>query len=76
LREDLGPRDVTTAILVDKNAPGKAGVIAKEPLVLAGVDAFTRVFYALGNDSTITWSVKEGEMVEPKTVLAHLNAPA
>ena len=44
LAEDLGLGDVTTEATVSPDEHGEAEVIAKQALVLAGVEVFTRVF--------------------------------
>ncbi len=44
LREDIGAGDVTTDSLIPENARGQGYVVAKEPLVLAGIDVAGRVF--------------------------------
>ncbi|MFH1812205.1 MAG: carboxylating nicotinate-nucleotide diphosphorylase [Pseudomonadota bacterium] len=47
LAEDLGPGDVTSLATIDDDAVARAEVRAKQDLVLAGVEVFTRVFERL-----------------------------
>jgi nicotinate-nucleotide pyrophosphorylase (carboxylating) len=47
LAEDVGPGDWTTRWTVEAMRPGRATVIAKSDLVVAGVDAATAVFAAV-----------------------------
>ncbi len=47
LEEDIGPGDITTAHLIKPDQQGQAHIIAKEPLVLAGLDIARRVFKSL-----------------------------
>ncbi len=47
LEEDIGPGDITTAHLIKPDQQGHAHIIAKEPLVLAGLDIACRVFKSL-----------------------------
>ena len=44
LKEDIGAGDKTTSYLVDPSLQGRATVLAKEELVVAGMAPFKRVF--------------------------------
>jgi len=45
LEEDLGPAgDITSRALIPEGAQGQACLVAKEPMVIAGLAAFSRVF--------------------------------
>lgn len=44
IAEDIGPGDITTAALEEEALTGRGEIIAREPLVLAGMDAARRVF--------------------------------
>lgn len=69
LDEDIGPGDITTDNLIGPNLKGKGVIIAKEPLVLAGLDVARQVFECF--DSKILLNsgyydgdtIKEGEIV-------------
>lgn len=69
LDEDIGPGDITTDNLIGPDLKGKGVIIAKEPLVLAGLDVARQVFERL--DSKILLNsgyydgdtIKEGEIV-------------
>jgi nicotinate-nucleotide pyrophosphorylase (carboxylating) len=75
LEEDVGPGDVTTA-LVPIDAEGKAYVLAKSELVLAGSDAFDEVFRQVSSAVAINWEQRDGAAVKPGTVLARVRGPA
>jgi len=48
LAEDIGPGDVTTALSVNPAKKGRAVVIAREDIILAGTQAFEEVFLQIG----------------------------
>lgn len=45
--EDIGPGDITTAALPNRPLNGEGIIIAKEPVVIAGLEAARRVFYRI-----------------------------
>lgn len=47
LREDIGPGDITTDNLVQPDARGKGTIIAKQELIVAGLQVAQKVFSAL-----------------------------
>ena len=47
LAEDVGPKDITTENLVEPHETGHGIIVAKEPLVLAGMDVAKKVFLQL-----------------------------
>jgi nicotinate-nucleotide pyrophosphorylase (carboxylating) len=75
LREDLGHRDVTTSILIDKTAVGAARITAKEEFFLAGMSAFARVFQRLFADIKIESAFQDGDHVPRGTVIARVSGP-
>lgn len=70
LEEDLGSGDVTTATLISSEAQVTANIIAKQPMVLAGLDVAKKVFEYL--DSDVEWNPKkkDGEMLKNGEVIA------
>jgi nicotinate-nucleotide pyrophosphorylase (carboxylating) len=67
LEEDIGAGDVTTENLVSTEAGGSGQVVAKEALVLAGLDVARKVFEHL--DPDITWQPRrsDGDAVDAGT---------
>jgi nicotinate-nucleotide pyrophosphorylase (carboxylating) len=63
LEEDIGPADITTESLVPSDSLGSGEIVAKESLVLAGLDIARRVFERL--DPDISWQplYRDGEVV-------------
>jgi nicotinate-nucleotide pyrophosphorylase (carboxylating) len=73
LDEDLGASgDVTTRALVPAHTQGQAELLAKEPLVLSGTWAFTRVFQKVDAAVTIAFTAKDGDWIEGRRALATL----
>jgi nicotinate-nucleotide pyrophosphorylase (carboxylating) len=65
LREDLGPGDVTTDNLVGPDAVGKGIVVAKESLVLAGIEVAKEVFAMLDPDIRFETAFCDGAQLVP-----------
>jgi nicotinate-nucleotide pyrophosphorylase (carboxylating) len=63
LAEDIGPGDITTDNLVDARAPGHGEIIAKQDLVIAGLDIARRVFQRLDDGVDFNALVQEGAWV-------------
>jgi nicotinate-nucleotide pyrophosphorylase (carboxylating) len=70
LKEDIGPGDITTDNLIDPNLTGKGSIIAKEPLVLAGLEIAERVFRRLDPDVLLRSEYRDGDTVEPGDIIA------
>ena len=64
LEEDIGPGDITTDCLVPSRLTGSANIVAKEPLVLSGIDIARQVFVRF--DPDITWQnyYQDGEEID------------
>jgi len=76
LAEDIGSGDVTTLATVPENTPGRAVMIAREPLTLAGI-AFAEVaFKELSAALHIQRLVPDGHRVESGTKLLAASGPA
>jgi len=63
LDEDIGPGDITTSAIVDPGLKGEARLLAKEELVLAGMEIFSRVFSILDPGITVESQFHDGDMV-------------
>ncbi|MFL5319890.1 MAG: carboxylating nicotinate-nucleotide diphosphorylase [Myxococcaceae bacterium] len=73
LDEDLGAAgDVTTSALVPASARGRAELWAKEKMVLAGFEAFTRTFERVDPEVKVQLLAKDGDESGPKSLVAKL----
>ncbi|MFQ5482588.1 MAG: carboxylating nicotinate-nucleotide diphosphorylase [Nitrospinaceae bacterium] len=77
LEEDLGPGDVTTGSILREDAPGRAVVTAKEPLVLCGLDCFKAVFLKLDAAAVFPGSARrDGDALQTGDTLVEVEARA
>lgn len=73
LDEDLGAAgDVTTRALVPSDAQGRAELLVKEDLVLAGTEAFARVFLHVDPEVSVEVRARDGDAIPKGTVIAQL----
>jgi nicotinate-nucleotide pyrophosphorylase (carboxylating) len=70
LAEDLGRGDITTQATVTRNARARGRFLAKEPMVVAGLEAAEAVFSTLDSQQQIEAFVSDGEEVEAGKVIA------
>jgi nicotinate-nucleotide pyrophosphorylase (carboxylating) len=75
LEEDLGAGDVTTDAVIGPEMKGKATLLAREELVLAGMPVFKQVFEALGPGIEFEEFFKEGELVSRGEKVCLLTGP-
>lgn len=75
LEEDIGFGDITTLAVVPETAYGHGCLIAKAPLVIAGLEVACAAFQVV--DERVEWksAVQDGKAVEPGRVLAELDGP-
>jgi nicotinate-nucleotide pyrophosphorylase (carboxylating) len=65
LEEDLGAGDITTDTVVPAGRRARGKLIAKAPLVLAGLDPFIEVFRLLDPSAVAEIGRKDGEELRP-----------
>lgn len=65
LAEDIGTGDITTEAAVAPQAAGRGIIVAKEPMVLAGVAVAGRVFERLDPDVRYQATRRDGDSVSP-----------
>ena len=70
LNEDLGRGDITTQATVPRNVRGKGRFIAKENLVLAGIEVAEAVFTSLDSHQQLEAFASDGDEVEAGKVIA------
>ncbi len=64
LQEDIGSGDITTENLVDQDLEGIGIIIAKEPLVIAGLDVARQVFEHLDPKVRFSPLCKDGDSIK------------
>lgn len=70
LAEDLGRGDITTQATVTRNARARGRFLAKEPMIVAGLEAAEAVFSTLDAQQQIEAFASDGEEVEAGKVIA------
>ena len=75
LAEDLGPGDVTAA-LIEPERIADAYVVCKEQAVLCGAPWFDEVFRQIDPAITIDWKLPEGADVPANTAVCTVRGPA
>lgn len=76
LVEDVGTGDVTTARVVPAPARARAGVVARERCVIAGLPVATAVFRVMDNGIGVRACADEGLLAEAGTTLLELEGSA
>lgn len=75
LKEDIGSGDIT-AMLIPDTEIAAAKIISREAAVICGQAWVDEVFRQIDNSVTVTWHVKDGDHVEPNSVLFELQGKA
>ncbi|GFE58702.1 carboxylating nicotinate-nucleotide diphosphorylase [Geobacter sp. AOG1] len=76
LLEDIHTGDITTLAVVPEPRAAHARLIAKEAMVLAGIDVAARVFHLLDNTVLFTPAFRDGDRLQPGDVLAGVDGNA
>jgi nicotinate-nucleotide pyrophosphorylase (carboxylating) len=76
LDEDLGRGDITTEACVPPDARGRAAIVAREPLVLSGLDVVREVFRQVDPAVSVEGVRLDGERLGPGDRAAVLEGPA
>jgi len=63
LEEDVGPGDITTSAIIDSSLKGKAQLLAKEEILLAGIGIFSRVFSRLDPEIVVECRYHDGDVI-------------
>ena len=75
LAEDIGPGDVTAALL-PHDANATARVLLRHDAVLCGAPWFDEVFRQLDRSIRVAWTCKDGDRVAADTVVCTIEGPA
>ncbi len=73
LEEDIGSGDITTDHLVDPQAMGKGDIVAKENMVVAGLDLACRVFQRIDADIKFHSPFTDGDGVQVGDTVVELS---
>jgi nicotinate-nucleotide pyrophosphorylase (carboxylating) len=73
LSEDIGPGDVTTEATIPPDSISTAEILAKQEMVLAGLEVAKDVFHYLDPAIQFTPLVKDGDRIKAGTVIARLS---
>ncbi|WP_298273283.1 carboxylating nicotinate-nucleotide diphosphorylase [Geobacter sp.] len=76
LREDIHTGDITTLAVVAGRRPGRARLVAKEPMVLAGIEVAARVFHVLDPSISFTPRFEDGARLSAGDLIAELEGDA
>jgi len=72
IAEDIGSGDITTDSLVPSDLAGTAVILAKEPLVLAGLETARQVFARFDEQTVFETTKADGDQVETNKTFIHL----
>ncbi len=72
LNEDIGPGDITTDNTVDPEIMGKGIIVAKEQLVIAGLEISRDVFTCIDPDVVCRFLFKDGDSVAKDNVVMEI----
>jgi nicotinate-nucleotide pyrophosphorylase (carboxylating) len=76
LKEDLGGGDITTESIIPSDQRAQGELIAKAPLVLAGIGLFAEVFQLMDGSAEADILRQDGEELAPGDIPARLRARA
>ncbi len=76
LAEDVGSGDITTLATIPASAAAKAVMLAREPLVLAGLPLGEAVFRELSSDIRITRAANDGDHIKAGQSLLQISGSA
>ncbi|HUD84225.1 MAG TPA: nicotinate-nucleotide diphosphorylase (carboxylating), partial [Candidatus Saccharimonadales bacterium] len=76
LREDIGDGDVTTLATVPAELIASAVMVAREPLVVCGLEMAEAVFHEVSSEIEIKRVAIDGQRVERGQPLLRLRGPA
>ena len=76
LEEDIGAGDVTSQLTVDPHQRARGVIVAKQRLVLAGLDIAAEVFRQCDRDVSFTATRRDGDRCDAGTVVAEVSGQA
>jgi nicotinate-nucleotide pyrophosphorylase (carboxylating) len=76
LLEDIHTGDITTMAVLPEKRNARAILLAKEPLVLAGVIVAARVFHILDPETVVATHFSDGDSLAKGDIIADINGDA
>jgi nicotinate-nucleotide pyrophosphorylase (carboxylating) len=76
LAEDLGWGDLTTDGIIDEEQRARGVLLAKSPLVIAGLDIAIEAFMQLDPGAKVDRRLKDGDIAEPGATIAEIHGYA
>src|SRR5262252_5620535 len=76
LEEDVGYGDITTLATVPPQARGHGCLLAKEALVLAGLEVALAVFHTVDSTIRLDRAMQDGVHLTPGSIIAEIHGPA
>jgi nicotinate-nucleotide pyrophosphorylase (carboxylating) len=76
LAEDIGPGDVTTLATVPEKAHATAAMVAREPIVVAGLEFAMETFRQLSPEIDVIEQCADGRSLPPGSSLMNVRGPA
>ena len=73
LREDIGDGDITTSSIIRTPLKATAHLIAKERLILAGIDVFHQVYKKLDSDLELVKHFEDGDEVNQGSLIGEIS---
>jgi len=73
LAEDIGPGDVTSEATIPAGSTSAAEMLAKQDLVLAGLDVSLEVFHFLDSATQFTRFAQDGDRIKSGNVIARVS---
>jgi len=73
IAEDVGSGDITTEHLPNPGAKGRGEIVAKEPIVIAGLEVAARVFEKFEPAAAFVSEFCDGDWIAPSTVIAKVS---
>jgi nicotinate-nucleotide pyrophosphorylase (carboxylating) len=76
LAEDVGPGDVTSDAVIPMDMTCRGKIVCKDDGVVAGMSIAKRVFEIVDDRIQFDAKVKDGDRVQPESIVARLHGPA
>jgi nicotinate-nucleotide pyrophosphorylase (carboxylating) len=73
LEEDIGPGDLTTDSIIDPHVTGKASLLARESMILAGLPIFSMVFTLLDPELEFEYRYQDGAAIPKGEAICHIS---